>query len=162
MRPLVAGIFRTLQRFWQARRKTSHFLVQNLCKERSPNPANRPRSNFSFGMEIVRRATLRVSLSLGSLAVATFSAEPANKKPPNSQLSNYDHHQKIALVTGASKGIGFEICRQLAKLGFTVLLGSHETSRGTEAAKRLQDEGLDVHPVQVDMDDATPSEGSMI
>ena len=64
--------------------------------------------------------------------------------------------KKIALVTGASKGIGLEICRQLAKLGFTVLLGSHETSRGTEAAKRLQDEGLDVHPVQVDMDDATP------
>lgn len=61
----------------------------------------------------------------------------------------------IALVTGANKGLGFEICRQLAKLGFTVLLGSREISRGTEAAKKLQNEGLDVRPVKVDMNDAT-------
>ncbi len=59
----------------------------------------------------------------------------------------------IALVTGANKGIGYEICRQLSKLGCTVLLGSREISRGTEAAKKLQDEGLDVRAVQVDMND---------
>lgn len=63
--------------------------------------------------------------------------------------------KNIALVTGANKGIGFEISRQLAKRGFTVLLGSREIIRGTEAAKKLQDEGLDVRPVQVDMNDAT-------
>ncbi|MFM9879183.1 MAG: SDR family oxidoreductase [Burkholderiaceae bacterium] len=63
--------------------------------------------------------------------------------------------KSIALVTGANKGIGLEICRQLAKLGFTVLLGSREISRGTEAAKKLKGEGLDVRPVQVDMNDAT-------
>lgn len=62
--------------------------------------------------------------------------------------------KSIALVTGANKGIGFEICRQLATAGFTVLLGSRELSRGVEAAKKLQDEGFDVRAVQVDMNDS--------
>ena len=61
--------------------------------------------------------------------------------------------KNLALVTGANKGIGFEICRQLAKVGFTVLLGSRELSRGAEAAKKLQDEDLDVRAVHVDMND---------
>lgn len=61
--------------------------------------------------------------------------------------------RKIALVTGANKGIGLEICRQLAQLGFTVLLGARDTSRGAAAAQKLQDEGLDVRRVHVDMND---------
>lgn len=59
--------------------------------------------------------------------------------------------QKIALVTGANKGIGFEICRQLAVLGCTVLLGARDTDRGNKAAQQLQTKGLEVIPVQVDM-----------
>ncbi len=63
------------------------------------------------------------------------------------------NEQKIALVTGANKGIGFEICRQLAGLGCTVLLGARDTVRGSTAAEQLQTEGLDVVPVRVDMRD---------
>jgi NAD(P)-dependent dehydrogenase (short-subunit alcohol dehydrogenase family) len=62
--------------------------------------------------------------------------------------------KKIALVTGGNRGIGFEICRQLSRHGFIVLLGSRDLPRGEAAAKELQDEGLDVRPVQVDMNDA--------
>lgn len=61
--------------------------------------------------------------------------------------------QKIALVTGANKGIGFEICRQLAVLGCTVLLGARDIDRGSTAAQQLRAEGLEVIPVQVDMND---------
>ncbi len=56
----------------------------------------------------------------------------------------------IALVTGANKGIGFEICRQLGQLGHTVLLGSRDTTRGEQAAQQLRNKGLDVRAVQVD------------
>jgi NAD(P)-dependent dehydrogenase (short-subunit alcohol dehydrogenase family) len=44
---------------------------------------------------------------------------------------------KIALVTGANKGIGKEIARQLGEAGYRVLLGSRDLGRGEEAAKDL-------------------------
>ena len=58
--------------------------------------------------------------------------------------------KQIALVTGANKGLGFEICRQLGKLGFTVLLGSRDAARGENAAGELRAEGLDVRSIQMD------------
>ncbi len=52
--------------------------------------------------------------------------------------------QKIAVVTGANRGIGFEICWQLARLGMKVILTARDEEKGREAARRLQNEGLDV------------------
>jgi NAD(P)-dependent dehydrogenase (short-subunit alcohol dehydrogenase family) len=59
--------------------------------------------------------------------------------------------KKVALITGANKGIGFETARQLGKLGITVLLGSRDAARGEEAVKTLKGEGLDVHAVKIDV-----------
>jgi NAD(P)-dependent dehydrogenase (short-subunit alcohol dehydrogenase family) len=59
---------------------------------------------------------------------------------------------KIALVTGANKGLGFEICRQLAQQGFTVLLGARDEARGRAAASQLTREGLDVRFILLDME----------
>jgi (+)-neomenthol dehydrogenase len=42
--------------------------------------------------------------------------------------------KKIAMVTGGNKGIGLEICRNLAGAGCTVLLGARNAERGQEAA----------------------------
>ncbi|WP_033339717.1 SDR family NAD(P)-dependent oxidoreductase [Catenuloplanes japonicus] len=58
---------------------------------------------------------------------------------------------RIALVTGANKGIGFETARRLAEAGVTVLLGARDADRGTEAAARLA--GLPVTPLRLDVTD---------
>lgn len=61
--------------------------------------------------------------------------------------------RRIALVTGANRGIGFEICRQIAGRGIRVLLTARDERRGREAAARLTRDGLDVQFRQLDVTD---------
>src|SRR5262245_47865999 len=61
--------------------------------------------------------------------------------------------KKIALVTGANKGIGLEISRQLGRRGFAVALAGRDEKKVNEAAVRLQGEGLEVQPVVLDVTD---------
>jgi NAD(P)-dependent dehydrogenase (short-subunit alcohol dehydrogenase family) len=64
---------------------------------------------------------------------------------------------KIVLITGANKGIGFEVSRQLGRSGFTVLLGARDRARGEAAAGKLRAEGLDVQFVAADLNRAAES-----
>jgi NAD(P)-dependent dehydrogenase (short-subunit alcohol dehydrogenase family) len=59
---------------------------------------------------------------------------------------------KIALVTGANKGIGFEIARQLGKAGHCLLLGARNPALGDAAATKLKAEGIDVSFILLDVD----------
>ncbi|MBC8141524.1 MAG: SDR family oxidoreductase [Armatimonadetes bacterium] len=58
---------------------------------------------------------------------------------------------KVALVTGANKGLGLEIARQLAREGITVVIGARDTMKGEAAATTLKSEGLDAHFVPLDV-----------
>jgi NAD(P)-dependent dehydrogenase (short-subunit alcohol dehydrogenase family) len=63
-----------------------------------------------------------------------------------------DNRARIALVTGANRGIGFEVCRQLATKGFIVLLTARDTAKAKTAAKKLAKVGT-VEPLLLDVAD---------
>jgi len=59
--------------------------------------------------------------------------------------------RKMALVTGANKGIGREIARQLGLKEHTVWLGCRDLERGENAAKELRAEGIDARALRLDV-----------
>lgn len=61
---------------------------------------------------------------------------------------------KIALVTGANKGIGFETVRQLADQNIKVLIGARNEQEGKNAERVLRGESLDVTFVKLDISDS--------
>ena len=58
------------------------------------------------------------------------------------------------MVTGANRGIGLEICRQLAQRGYAVILTARDPAKGRAAARVLADEGLDVTFRRLDVTDS--------
>ena len=60
---------------------------------------------------------------------------------------------KVAVVTGANRGLGLEACRQLAQAGAKVILASRDEDKGEAAATALRREGLDVTPYPLDVTD---------
>src|SRR5262249_52701497 len=60
--------------------------------------------------------------------------------------------QPVAVVTGGNRGVGREVCRQLALLGFAVVLGSRDLRRGELAAKELDPQGTRIIPWQLEVD----------
>ena len=69
--------------------------------------------------------------------------------------------KRVALVTGANKGIGFEIARRLAGQDITVLVGARDEQRGTDAQAKLSSPGWDVHFVLLDVTNALTIEAAV-
>jgi len=69
-------------------------------------------------------------------------------------------NKKIALITGANKGIGFEVSKQIARTGVTVLMGARNKALGEEAVAKLVAEGLDARFLHLDITDAATVAGA--
>ncbi|MET3649029.1 SDR family oxidoreductase [Phyllobacterium ifriqiyense] len=68
--------------------------------------------------------------------------------------------KRVALVTGANKGIGLEIARQLAEADVDVIIGSRDTERGRAAVEALASQKLVAQFVRVDLDDLASVEAA--
>ncbi|MEQ1766974.1 MAG: SDR family oxidoreductase [Methylotenera sp.] len=62
--------------------------------------------------------------------------------------------EKIAFITGANRGIGFETARSLGKLGITVILGTRDIEKGQVAVNELQSLGYKAEVIQYDANQA--------
>jgi NAD(P)-dependent dehydrogenase (short-subunit alcohol dehydrogenase family) len=60
------------------------------------------------------------------------------------------NEKKIALITGANKGIGFETARQLGQQGVKILLGARDREKGERAAEELRREKIDASAIVLD------------
>ena len=69
-----------------------------------------------------------------------------------------DTPAKVALVSGANRGLGFGVARQLGRLGYKVALGARDLEKGIAAAETLIAEGLKVIPVALDVTDEESAE----
>ena len=59
--------------------------------------------------------------------------------------------KKVALITGANKGLGYEMAKQLGQAGVTVVLAARDKAKGEKAAETLKAEGLDVRFLKLDV-----------
>jgi NAD(P)-dependent dehydrogenase (short-subunit alcohol dehydrogenase family) len=59
--------------------------------------------------------------------------------------------KKIALITGANKGLGLEMARQLGRAGVTVVLAARDPQKGEAAAAKLRSEGFDAQALKLDV-----------
>lgn len=62
--------------------------------------------------------------------------------------------KKVALITGANRGIGFETAKQLGEKGVTVLVAARKASDAAQAAAKLTQQGIDAHGIKLDVTNA--------
>ena len=60
------------------------------------------------------------------------------------------HADKVAFITGANRGIGYETAKHLGELGITVILGVRDLGKGQEAALKLQALGIESEAIPYD------------
>src|SRR5262245_9880526 len=79
-----------------------------------------------------------------------FHAQRRSEHRTNSQRRREMQYKRIALVTGANQGVGFQVSKELVANGLTVLVGARNLQRGEAAAKEI---GPGAIPLQFDVTD---------
>ncbi len=69
-------------------------------------------------------------------------------------MRNEKHNEKVAFITGANRGLGFETARELGELGTRVIIGSRDAKKGEEAAAKLRKQGIDAETLSFDVNNA--------
>lgn len=73
---------------------------------------------------------------------------------------NLQQTNKVTLITGANKGLGFGLARKLGKQGITVLIAARNEEKGQEAVDRLQLEDINAHFIKLDVGDRSSIESA--
>ncbi len=120
--------------------------------------------------EIVRAITATINrdeVMMPILALAgesrqrTIRGPPANPRPAFAITFGMDSSDRVALVTGANKGIGRHIAHQLAQAGVTVYLGSRDHERGARTVAELAEAGVTVRAVALEVTDQSSIEAAV-
>ena len=73
---------------------------------------------------------------------------------------NTQQINKVALITGASKELGFGIARKLGEKGITVLIAARNEEKGQEAVDKLRSEDINAHFIKLDVSDRSSIESA--
>ncbi|MEH1899736.1 MAG: SDR family oxidoreductase [Nostoc sp.] len=68
---------------------------------------------------------------------------------------------KVALITGANKGLGLEMSRQLGQHGLTILIAARNLDAAKTAVSNLENEGIIAHPIALDVTDSNQIESAV-
>ncbi|QDE37827.1 SDR family NAD(P)-dependent oxidoreductase [Luteibacter pinisoli] len=85
------------------------------------------------------------------MSTAKVHRLPVRAKRSSAVVTDPPLSQRIALVSGANRGIGLEVAKQLASLGVTVFMGMREPSKGDKALKAVRDLGGDAFALKLDV-----------
>jgi NAD(P)-dependent dehydrogenase (short-subunit alcohol dehydrogenase family) len=69
-------------------------------------------------------------------------------------MRNEKQNGKVAFVTGANRGLGFETSRELGKVGARVVIGSRDAKKGEAAAAKLREKGISAESLAFDVNNA--------
>jgi NAD(P)-dependent dehydrogenase (short-subunit alcohol dehydrogenase family) len=77
-----------------------------------------------------------------------------NEEKKKEKMRSEKQNGKVAFITGANRGLGFETARELGEVGTRVIVGSRDAKKGEQAAAKLRDRGINAESLGFDVTNA--------